>query len=315
MGKLNGKKVAIIAMDGFEESELLSPKQALEDAGAEVEVLSPVEGSIRAWAQGEWGNSLDVDRDVSQAEAEEYDALMLPGGVINADHLRANEDSVRLVSEFFDLDKPVAAICHAAWALIEADRVHGRRMTSYHTLKTDLLNAGADWVDEPAVEDENLLTSRAPADLPAFNEKMIELFATWAEPKTMQLPTQPRGIRAEPVTDEEAGLEELSETPLTRSEPEGQPLPGLERYGRGGPQELGAEGEGEPVAGLETRREDESAQAAWREEEPPREAAAPSKPRRAKKKKAAAPAGRGTSREHRARRTSGRRRPGRRGSR
>jgi protease I len=179
MKKLDGKKVAIIAMDGFEESELLSPREALLKEGARVEILSPVEGSIRGWKERNWGNNIDVDRDVAQATADEYDAVMLPGGVINADHLRVNEDAVRLLSEFFDANKPVAAICHAPWALIETDRVHGRRMTSYQTLKTDLMNAGVDWVDETAVEDENLLTSRAPGDLPVFNERMIELFATW----------------------------------------------------------------------------------------------------------------------------------------
>jgi protease I len=179
MKKLDGKKVAIIAMDGFEESELLSPREALLEEGAHVEILSPVEGSIRSWKEKNWGNNIDVDRDVSQATADEYDAVMLPGGVINADHLRVNEDAVRLLSEFFDANKPVAAICHAPWALIETDRIHGRRMTSYQTLKTDLMNAGVDWVDETAVEDENLLTSRAPGDLPVFNERMIELFATW----------------------------------------------------------------------------------------------------------------------------------------
>jgi protease I len=179
MKKLDGKKVAIIAMDGFEESELLSPREALLKEGAQVEILSPVEGSIRGWKERNWGNNIDVDRDVAQATADEYDAVMLPGGVINADHLRVNEDAVRLLSEFFDANKPVAAICHAPWALIETDRIHGRRMTSYQTLKTDLMNAGVDWVDETAVEDENLLTSRAPRDLPVFNERMIELFATW----------------------------------------------------------------------------------------------------------------------------------------
>jgi protease I len=180
MGKLDGKRVAIIAMDGFEESELLSPREALLNEGAQVEVLSPVEGSIRSWKEKNWGNPLDVDRDVSQATADEYDAVMLPGGVINADHLRVNEDAVRLVSEFFDANKPVAAICHAPWTLIETDRIHGRRMTSYYTLKSDLMNAGVDWVDETAALDENLLTSRAPKDLPVFNERMIELFATWS---------------------------------------------------------------------------------------------------------------------------------------
>jgi protease I len=179
MGKLDGKRVAIIATDGFEEVELLSPREALLDEGAHVEVLSPAEGAIRGWKNRDWSNSIDVDRDVSQALAEEYDALVLPGGVINADHLRLNEDVVRLVSEFFSAGKPVAAICHAPWTLIEADVVHGRHMTSYHTLKTDLLNAGADWVDESAVQDENLLTSRAPADLPEFNAQMVDLFATW----------------------------------------------------------------------------------------------------------------------------------------
>jgi protease I len=231
MGKLDGKKVAIIATDGFEEVELLSPKEALQKEGAEVTVLSPSEGSIRAWKAKEWGLNVDVDRDVGQAQAEEYDALMLPGGVINADHLRADEDAVRLVSEFFELNKPVAAICHAPWTLIEAGAVKGRRMTSYHTLKSDLMNAGAQWVDETAVVDGNLLTSRAPPDLPVFNEKMVDLFARGA----------PRaGLHAEPEVDEEAGLETT-----------GAPYAGQPRSGLSPSENIEKSDEGEPVAGVE----------------------------------------------------------------
>ncbi len=174
MQELTGKKVAILATDGFEQSELAEPRKALEEAGATTHIVSPKAGNIRGWKDKDWGDEFTVDVILSQAKAEDYDALLLPGGVMNPDQLRLEDDAVRFVEEFFDAAKPVAAICHGPQLLIEADVVAGRRLTSYPSLKTDLLNAGADWVDEEVVTDSGLVTSRKPADIPAFNAKMIE---------------------------------------------------------------------------------------------------------------------------------------------
>ena len=177
MAKLNGRNVAILATDGFEQAELMEPRRALEDAGASVKVVAPKGGSIRGWDESDWGEEVDVDVKLSDAKSDDYDALVLPGGVMNPDRLRMDAAAVRLVRSFFEAGKPVAAICHAPWLLVEADVVDGRRLTSYPSLRRDLENAGADWVDEEVVVDQGLVTSRKPDDLPAFNRKMIEEIA------------------------------------------------------------------------------------------------------------------------------------------
>jgi protease I len=174
---LKGRRVAILATDGFEQSELLEPRKALEAAGAQVDVVSPKEGSIKGWSGKDWGKSVDVDRMLTEADADDYAALMLPGGVINPDKLRIDEDAVQFVQKFVDARKPIAAICHGPQLLIETGAVKGRQMTSWPSLKTDLINAGAHWVDEEVVTDQGLVTSRKPDDIPAFNKKMIEEFA------------------------------------------------------------------------------------------------------------------------------------------
>ncbi len=174
---LKGRRVAILATDGFEQSELLEPKKALEAAGAEVDVVSPNEGSIQGWSHKDWGKSVEVDVLLSEADADDYAALMLPGGVINPDKLRIDKDAVQFVHKFVEARKPIAAICHGPQVLIETGAVKGRRMTSWPSLKTDLINAGAHWLDEEVVTDQGLVTSRKPDDIPAFNKKMIEEFA------------------------------------------------------------------------------------------------------------------------------------------
>lgn len=174
--ELQGKSVAILATHGFEQSELFDPKHALEECGARVSVVSPESNTIRGWNSGEWGEECLVDVSLNNAKPEDYDALMLPGGVINPDRLRLERSAVDFIRHFFESGKPVAAICHGPWTLIEADVVKGRRMTSWRSLKTDLINAGADWVDQEVITDKGLVTSRSPKDLPAFNDKMIEEF-------------------------------------------------------------------------------------------------------------------------------------------
>jgi protease I len=175
--KLNGKRVAILATDGVEEVELTKPRDALDAAGATTILISPKAEYIKAWQHDHWGDDLPVDLILSSADANDYDALMLPGGVMNPDNLRMDTSAVEFVRAFFDAGKPVAAICHAPWLLVEADVVRGRTVTSWPSLHTDLRNAGADWVDREVVTDEGLVTSRKPADIPAFNRKMIEEFA------------------------------------------------------------------------------------------------------------------------------------------
>lgn len=172
--KLNTKKVAILATDGFEESELFEPLQALKNEGANVEIVSLEKGEIKGWKDGNWGKSITVDKTVDQINATDYNALMLPGGVINPDILRANDDAVNLVKSFVDKKKPVGAICHAPWLLASADVVKDREITSYHSIKKDMVNAGAQWKDESVVVDQGLVTSRNPDDLPDFNAKLIE---------------------------------------------------------------------------------------------------------------------------------------------
>jgi protease I len=174
---LNGLKVAILVADGFEQVELTAPKQALEEADAQTQIVSPVEGEVQGWHHYDEGDRFPVDVPLAQADANDYDALLLPGGVANPDQLRMQPAAVQFVKAFFDAGKPVAAICHGPWTLIEAGVVKGRTITSWPSLKTDLLNAGAKWVDQEVVTDNGLVTSRKPADLPAFNQKMIEEFA------------------------------------------------------------------------------------------------------------------------------------------
>ena len=174
---LKGKKVAILVADGFEQDELLKPREALEGAGAETKVVSPCESKVKGEKHRKPGRTVRVDVPLSAANPDEYDALLLPGGVQNPDTLRMDEGAVRFVKSFFNAGKPVAAICHGPWTLVEAGVVRGRRMTSYASIKTDLRNAGADWVDEEVVVDNGLVTSRNPDDIPAFNAKMIEEFA------------------------------------------------------------------------------------------------------------------------------------------
>ena len=175
--RLEGKRVAILVADGFEQVELTGPKEALEGAGAETQIVSPIEEEVAGWNHYDAGDLFTVDVQLSEADAAEFDALLLPGGVANPDQLRMNPEAVAFVKAFFDAGKPVAAICHGPWTLIEAGAVKGRTMTSWPSIKTDLINAGAEWVDEQVVTDNGLVTSRKPDDIPAFNEKMIEEFA------------------------------------------------------------------------------------------------------------------------------------------
>jgi protease I len=175
--QLNGKKVAILVANGFEQVELTEPKQALEQAGAQTQIVSPEQGQVKGWNHTEWGDSFPVDVPLSAANADDYDALLLPGGVMNPDHLRRNQQALQFVRSFFQAGKPVAAICHGPWTLIDAGLVEGRKMTSYESIQSDLKNAGAQWVDQEVVVDQGLITSRKPDDIPAFNRKMIEEFA------------------------------------------------------------------------------------------------------------------------------------------
>lgn len=174
---LNGLKVAILITDGFEQVEMTEPRRALDEAGAETQIVSPKDGQVKAWNFTEWGDQFPVGMPLSSARPEHYDALLLPGGVINPDTLRTIPAAVAFAKAFFDGGKPVASICHGPWTVIEAGAAHGRRLTSWPSLRTDLRNAGADWVDEQVVVDGNLVTSRKPDDIPAFNREVIKLFA------------------------------------------------------------------------------------------------------------------------------------------
>lgn len=179
--ELADRRIAIVATDGFEQVELTEPKKALEGAGAKVDVIAPHAGSIQGMRHHDKGDMIAVTRAIGEARPQDYDALVLPGGVVNPDALRVDPKVVAFVRGFFDAKKPVAAICHGPWTLIEADMVRGRRMTSWPSLKTDLRNAGADWVDQEVVRDGDLVTSRKPDDLPAFCREMIRLFQTGAD--------------------------------------------------------------------------------------------------------------------------------------
>jgi protease I len=178
---LRGVRVAILATDGFEQAELTEPRQALDAAGADTAVISPKQGKVRGWKMKEWGDEVQVDQALDCADPRNFDALVLPGGVINADALRMQPQAVKFVKSFFDAGKPVGVICHASWALIESGVVQGHRMTSWPSLKTDLTNAGAQWVDEEVVVDRNLVTSRKPDDIAAFNREIKRLFSQAAQ--------------------------------------------------------------------------------------------------------------------------------------
>jgi protease I len=176
-GKLDGRKVAVLATDGFEQVELTKPVEALRAEGAQVEIVAPKGGQIQGFNHHDKGQQVPVDRELSQADASSYDAIVLPGGVINPDALRLEPKAIDFIRSFAQAGKPIAAICHGPWTLINADAVDGKRMTSWPSLEADLKNAGADWVDQEVVVDQGLVTSRKPDDLPAFCAKMVEEFA------------------------------------------------------------------------------------------------------------------------------------------
>ena len=185
-GALEGKRVAVLVANGFEQVEMTEPRKALDQAGARTELISPEKGKVKGWQHTKWGDDFDVEKPLASANPADYDAILLPGGVMNPDKLRANEAAVRFVRAFVDSEKPIAAICHGPWTLIEAGAARGREMTSWPSLKTDLKNAGASWVDREVVVDRGIVTSRKPDDIPAFNRKMIEEFA---EGRHTQQPT------------------------------------------------------------------------------------------------------------------------------
>jgi protease I len=173
---LDGQKVAILVAEGFEQREMTEPRKALDEAGATTQIVSPAEGEVEGWNHFDKGDKFPVDVPLAEAKADDFDALLLPGGVANPDQLRMKPEAVDFIRSFFDAGKPVAVICHGPWTLIEADVVRGRTITSWPSIKTDLINAGAEWVDEEVVVDNGLVSSRKPDDIPAFNEKMIEEF-------------------------------------------------------------------------------------------------------------------------------------------
>jgi protease I len=176
MTNLSGLKVAILVTDGFEQVELVEPRKALDAAGAKTQIVSPKKDRVRGWKFTEWGDDLPVDVPLQNAKTDDFDALLLPGGVISPDKLRIEPKAVNFVKSFFDANKPVAAICHGPWTIIEAGAARGRRIASWPSLKTDLHNAGAEWLDQESVVDRNLVSARKPDDIPAFNRAMIELF-------------------------------------------------------------------------------------------------------------------------------------------
>lgn len=175
---LNGIKVAILVTDGFEQVEMTEPRKALDAAGATTKVVSPKGDQVKAWKLTEWGDTFPVDVPLDNARPEDFEAILLPGGVLNPDTLRTLPKAVAFVEAFFGAGKPVASICHGPWTIIEAGAARGRRLTSWPSLKTDLGNAGAEWVDQEVVVDQGLVTSRKPDDIPAFNAEVIKLFAS-----------------------------------------------------------------------------------------------------------------------------------------
>jgi protease I len=189
--RLKGKRVAILATDMVEKVELTGPRQALDDAGAETEILAPHDGKIEAVDHGKRAGKLSVDRLISDADPSRYDAVMLPGGVANPDALRVDEDAVNFVREAYAAGKPIAAICHGPWLLVEADVARDHTLTSWPSLKTDIRNAGGQWEDREVIEDDGVVTSRNPDDIPAFNERMIEIFA---EGTRQRSPREPASV-------------------------------------------------------------------------------------------------------------------------
>jgi protease I len=177
MGSLKGLRVAILVENGFEQVEMTEPRRALDEAGAETRIVSPQNGMVKGWKFTQWGDEFPVDLRLSAADPDDFDALLLPGGVLNPDKLRMQPKAVEFVRAFFMANKPVAAICHGPWTIVEAGAARGRRIASWPSIKTDLRNAGAEWVDADAVTDGNLVSSRKPDDIPAFNRAMIELFS------------------------------------------------------------------------------------------------------------------------------------------
>ncbi|WBU31165.1 type 1 glutamine amidotransferase [Rhodopseudomonas palustris] len=173
-GQLDGKRVAILATHGFEQSELEIPRDRLKAAGAQVDIVAPEQGEIRGWSGKDWGHLVKVDKQLSAVKADDYDAIVLPGGQINPDLLRVNQDALKLIKSFFDAGKTVAAVCHAPWLLIDTGIAKGRKMTSYNSIKQDVINAGAKWEDSAVVTDNGVITSRNPGDLEAFSAKIIE---------------------------------------------------------------------------------------------------------------------------------------------
>ena len=186
MPKLNGIKVAILVAHGFEQSEMTEPKKALEDAGAETKIISPEKDKVKGWKHTNWGDEFPVDVELNNANADDYDALLLPGGVMNPDRLRMNPKAVDFVQKFVKSDKPIAAICHGPWTLINAEAVQDKKITSWPSIKMDLMNAGANWVDEKVVRDGKLVTSRKPDDIPAFNRELIELLSEQVQTKPLR---------------------------------------------------------------------------------------------------------------------------------
>ena len=227
---LQGKKVAILVADGFEQVELTGPRQALDAAGAQTRVVSPKKDKVRAWNSTNWGDELKVDVPLEQARPEDFDALLLPGGVMNPDTLRMDDKAVDFAAAFFEAGKPVASICHGPWMVIETGAAMGRRIAAWPSLKTDLANAGAEWVDEEVCVDGNLVTSRKPDDIPAFNREMLALFAKSPEALGEAQGEERAGeaagvalfVRLEAKPGREADVENLlrSGLPLVAEEPE-----------------------------------------------------------------------------------------------
>jgi protease I len=186
-GRLDGKRIAILIENGFEQVEMTEPRKALDQAGARTEIVSPVQGQVNGWNMTDWGDKFPVDVPLQNADPNNYDALLLPGGVMNPDKLRVNPKAMDFVRAFYDAGKPIAAICHGPWSLVEISMVQGRTLTSWPSLQTDIRNAGGNWVDREVVVDNGLVTSRKPDDIPAFNQKMIEEFAEGQHPQQESL--------------------------------------------------------------------------------------------------------------------------------